>query len=152
MTGTAHPHAAHAPGASRAAQRRRLALTLGLAASYLVAEVVGGLWTGSLALLADAGHMLSDVAALGLSLGALWLADRSAPPSRTFGYQRLEILAALANGVALVVIALFVGLEALERVQAPRPVLGGPMLAIAAGGLLVNLAGLAVLHGGARRA
>ena len=144
-----HGHAAPAGwGASRAPQRRRLAWTLALAASNMVAEVVGGLWTGSLALLADAGHMLSDVAALLLSLGALWLAERPAPPSRTFGYRRLEILAALANGVTLVVIALFVLLEAWERLGAPSSVRGGPMLAIATGGLLVNLAGLAILHEG----
>ena len=140
----------YGPGgpADRASQARRLAITLGLAASYMVVEVVGGLWTGSLALLADAGHMLSDVAALGLSLVALWLAERPAPAARTFGYRRLEILAALVNGVALVVIAIFVGIEALQRFSTPGHVLGGPMLLIATGGLAVNLAGLAILHGG----
>jgi cobalt-zinc-cadmium efflux system protein len=115
---------------------------------YLVAEVIGGLWTGSLALLADAGHMASDVAALGLSLFAMWLAERPAGTAHTFGYRRFEILAALANGVALVVVAIFIVIEAVERAQAPTPVMGGPMLAIAAGGLVVNLIGLAILHGG----
>ena len=149
--GHAHGHApvhSHAAGGDRAAQRKRLAITCGLAASYTVAEVIGGLWTGSLALLADAGHMLSDVAALALSLFALWLAERPAPAARTFGYRRIEILAALANGTALVVVAIFIVVEALERFDAPQPILGLPMLMIAAGGLIVNLIGLWVLHGG----
>ena len=145
--GHAHAHV-HASGGDRAAQRRRLAITCALASSYLVAEVIGGLWTGSLALLADAGHMLSDVAALALSLFALWLSDRPAPAARTFGYRRIEILAALANGTTLVVVAIFIVMEALERFEAPQPIMGLPMLAIAAGGLLVNLIGLWVLHGG----
>jgi cobalt-zinc-cadmium efflux system protein len=145
-----HAHHAHGPprGIDRPAQRRRLAISLALAASYMVAEVVGGLFTGSLALLADAGHMLSDVAALTLSLFALWLAERPAPVARTFGWRRFEILAALANGVALVVVAIFIVVEAFERMQAPTEVLGLPMLLIATGGLAVNLAALAVLHGG----
>jgi cobalt-zinc-cadmium efflux system protein len=92
--------------------------------------------------------MLSDVAALGLSLGALWLAERPAPRSRTFGWRRIEILAALANGVALVVIAVFVAIEAVERLGRPREVLGLPMLLVAVGGLAVNLAGLAILEKG----
>ncbi|MCP5066189.1 MAG: cation transporter [bacterium] len=147
----AHGHGhAHGPSASlsRPEQRRRLAWTLALAAAYMVAEVVGGFWTGSLALLADAGHMLSDVAALALSLVALWLAERPAPVARTFGYRRSEILAALANGTALVVVAIFILIEAWERSAAPPEVLGLPMLAIATGGLLVNILGLFLLHGG----
>jgi cobalt-zinc-cadmium efflux system protein len=148
----AHDHAHHAhgprPGIDRAAQRRRLGISLVLAASYMVAEVVGGLWTGSLALLADAGHMLSDVAALALSLFALWLAERPAPVAHTFGWRRFEILAALANGVALVVVAIFIVVEAFERMQAPTEVLGLPMLLIATGGLAVNLVALVILHGG----
>jgi len=119
---------------------------LALAASYLVAELVGGLWTGSLALLADAGHMLSDVGALALSLFALWLSSRPAPAGRTYGYHRIEILAALANGVALVVVAIFIALAAVQRASHPPEVLGLPMLAIATGGLLVNLLGLWILH------
>jgi cobalt-zinc-cadmium efflux system protein len=125
-----------------------LAAALVLAAAYMVAEFVGGWWTGSLALLADAGHMLSDVAALALSFFAIWLADRPSPAHRTFGYYRAEILAALANGIALAVISILVVVEAFKRFGAPREVLGGPMLAIAAGGLAVNLIGLAILHGG----
>ena len=146
--GHAHGHGHAYSGADRAGQRRRLAITCGLAATYLVAEVIGGIWTGSLALLADAGHMLSDVAALALSLFALWLSERPSPAAHTFGYRRIEILAALANGVALVVVAIFIVVEAFERFESPQPVLGIPMLAIATGGLAVNLIGLWTLHGG----
>jgi len=139
----------HGGGIARGEQRRRLLLALLLAAAYLVAETAGALWTGSLALLADAGHMLGDVSALALSLFALWLADQKAPAARTFGYRRMEILAALANGVALVGVALGIGFEAIARLgDAPRAIPGAPMFGIATGGLLVNLAGLAILQGG----
>jgi cobalt-zinc-cadmium efflux system protein len=123
---------------------------LALAAAYMLAEIAGGLWTGSLALLADAGHMAADVAALALSLFAFWLARRPAHPGRTYGYQRAEILAALANGSALVAVALGIGFEAFERLAAPAPaaVRAGPMLAIAAGGLAVNGVGLWLLREG----
>jgi cobalt-zinc-cadmium efflux system protein len=137
---------AHHPTADR--QQRRLAVALVLAAGYMVAEVVGGLWTGSLALLADAGHMLSDVFALSLSLVAMGLARRPASPQQTFGHHRTEILAALAHGLLLVGVAVFVLGEALERLSNPRPVMGLPMLAIASGGLAVNLLGLWVLEPG----
>ncbi len=138
-----HDHHGHATQ-----NRRRLAVTLILAAVYMLAEFVGGLWTGSLALLADAGHMLSDVAALGLSFFAIWLADRPAPAHRTYGYYRVEILAALVNGAALAVISIYICIEAYERFQTPQSVLGGAMLLIAVGGLVVNLMGLAILHAG----
>ena len=114
----------------------------------MVAEVVGGLWSGSLALLADAGHMLADAGALALSLFALWLAERPAPTDRTYGYYRMEILAAMANGAALVAVAGGIFFEALERLGAPTEVQGGAMMAIAAGGLAVNGIGLAILHSG----
>ncbi len=143
-----HHHAHGGAGLDRPEQSRRLRLTLALAATYMVAEVVGGIWTGSLALLADAGHMLSDVAALALSLFALWLSGRPAPPGRTFGYQRIEILAALANGVALVVVAVLILFEAIERSAEPPAVQGLPMLLIATGGLAVNVIGLMLLARG----
>ena len=143
-----HSHAHDDHARSRADDRRRLSVTLALVATYLVAEVVGGLWTGSLALLADAGHMFSDVGALALSLFAIWLAQRPASVERTFGYHRVEILAALANAVALIVVVLLILREAIERLGAPREVLGAPMLFVAVGGLFVNLAGLWMLHGG----
>jgi cobalt-zinc-cadmium efflux system protein len=113
----------------------------------MVAEAVGGLITNSLALLADAGHMLSDVAALALSLFALWVARRPATPQRTYGYYRAEILAALANGAALVAIAIYVFAEACKRFGAPPEVRALLMMQIAAGGLAVNLLSLWILHG-----
>lgn len=131
--------------ASRRLQKRQLRRALYLAAGYLLAEVIGGLWTNSLALLADAGHMLSDVAALGLSWFALWMAERPAGPQQTYGYYRTEILAALASGAALVAVAFFVFAEALRRLRNPPEVLGGPMMGIAAGGLLVNAASAWIL-------
>jgi len=130
--------------------KRRLAVALMLAGGYMVAECVGGLLTHSLALLADAGHMLSDVAALGLSLFAMWFAERPADPRRTYGYYRLEILAALANGVALVVVAGAIFVEAFRRLRDPPQVQGAMMMAIAAGGLAVNLAMLGILGRGRR--
>ena len=115
---------------------------------YMVAEVVGGLAANSLALLADAGHMLTDVAALGLSLFALWVARRPATVRRTYGYHRVEILAVLANGATLIVLSVLIVVEAYRRWAQPPAVNGGLMLAVACGGLLVNLVSLAVLHGG----
>ncbi len=116
------------------------------------AEVVGGLLTHSLALLADAGHMLSDAAALALSLFALWIVDRRPPGSlRTYGYYRAEILAALVNGAALVAIAILIAVEAVARLREPAAAVNAPgMTAVAAGGLLVNLVALALLHGSRR--
>ncbi len=140
-------HQGHRHG-KRSDSRRRLALTLALSAGYMVAEVVGGVLTNSLALLADAGHMLSDVAALGLSLFAIWIAERPPTARRTYGYYRSEILAALANGAALVGVSLFIFVEAYHRLQRPPAVEGTTMFAIAVGGLVINLVGLWLLHGG----
>jgi cobalt-zinc-cadmium efflux system protein len=111
-----------------------------LTAGMMVLEVIGGILTGSLALLADAGHMLTDVAALALSLGAAWLVRRPATPQRTFGFHRAEILAALINGLSLMVLSLYVVYEAIGRVQAPPTVDSEPLLVIATLGLLANLA------------
>lgn len=120
--------------------RRGLTRALFLTAFYLVAELIGGYVTNSLALLADAGHMLSDAVALGLSLFALWFATRPATPEKTYGYYRVEILMALVNGVALVLIAFAVCYEGYHRLGAPPPVNSVPMLLIAVVGLMVNLA------------
>ncbi|MGH0035134.1 MAG: cation diffusion facilitator family transporter [Myxococcota bacterium] len=136
------------PSARRRSDRRRLALTLALAASYMLAELIGGWLSGSLALLADAGHMLSDVAALVLALFALWIAQRPADARRTFGHTRAEILAALAQGAGLVVVAVLVVIEAVDRLRSPSDVEAPLMLMVAAGGLVVNLVGLLVLEGG----
>jgi cobalt-zinc-cadmium efflux system protein len=138
-------HASHS-SARLPGSKRRLGIALGLSAGYMVAEVVGGLLTNSLALLADAGHMFSDVAALSLSWFALWMAERPPNARKTYGYHRMEILAALANGAALVAVAIYVFIEACERMLEPPQVQGGAMLAIAAGGLGVNLLSLLVLR------
>jgi cobalt-zinc-cadmium efflux system protein len=135
-----HPHER-----SRSKSRRALIVVLALTATFTVVEVVGGLLTGSLALLADAGHMLSDNLSLGLALFAAWLAGRPATPERSFGYQRAEILAALFNGVTLVAISIWIFTEAYSRLREPPEILGGWMLAVAALGLLVNIAGALIL-------
>jgi cobalt-zinc-cadmium efflux system protein len=141
-----HGGAGHAHGSGERS-RRRLTAVLALTAGYMLAEAVGGWWTGSLALLADAGHMLADAAALGLALLAAWFGSRPATPRKTFGYYRLEILAAFGNGVALVAVSLLVLWEAYERWQAPPAVeRSGVMMVVAAGGLAVNLACAWLLH------
>jgi cobalt-zinc-cadmium efflux system protein len=128
--------------------RRRLLVVLVLTAAYMFAEAAGGWLTGSLALLADAGHMLADVAALALALVAAWFGSRPATPSKTYGYYRLEILAAFANGVVLVLVSLRILYEAYARwSQPPEIERAGLMVAVAAGGLLVNLACAWLLHG-----
>lgn len=121
---------------------------LGITCVYTVVEVAGGLLSGSLALLADAGHMLSDVLSLGLALFAAWVACRPPTASKTFGYRRAEVLVALFNGVSLVAIALWIFVEAAERLQKPPPLLGGMMLAVAAAGLVVNVIGAVILWRG----
>src|SRR6185503_11876049 len=133
-----HPEHAHRHGRASASRRRLVIVTL-LTAIYMVAEAVGGWWTGSLALAADAGHMLADVAALALALAAVWFGSRPATPGKTFGYYRLEILAAFINGVALVLIALFIFYVSYVRWFAPTPVRSGVMTIVAAGGLAINL-------------
>jgi cobalt-zinc-cadmium efflux system protein len=146
--GHAHHHHGHGHGDASAGNLRKLAIVLCLSFAYMVAEAVGGYFSNSLALLADAGHMLSDVAAIGLSLFAMWIARRPPTPQRTFGYQRMEILAALVNGGTLVAISIYIFVEAWRRLAHPPAVQGPLMIAVATGGLVVNLAALAVLHGG----
>ncbi|MFN0061792.1 MAG: cation diffusion facilitator family transporter [Myxococcaceae bacterium] len=131
---------------SRHKDRRRLWTALALTGVLAVAELIGGFWTGSLALLSDAGHMWGDVAALALSLMAIWFASRPADPRRTYGYYRLEILSALANGLLLVGMTAVIVLEAVERFRAPPQIQLAPMAAIAAIGLIGNLMSLAFLR------
>ena len=135
-------------GRERDIGQRRLAFVLVLVLGYSAIEFVGGAWTGSLALLSDALHMVSDSAALALSLLAGFLAARPAQRRRTFGNSRVEILAALANGVALAVVALFISVNAVERYLEPREVAGAGLFAIASGGLAVNLVALYLLERG----
>ncbi|GIU95758.1 MAG: putative cation transporter [Gaiellaceae bacterium] len=130
----------------RAASRRALALALALTVAFTVVEVVGALYADSLALLADAVHMLSDNVSLGLALVAVWLAGKPPTPERSYGYKRTEVLAALANGVVLVAAAAWIFYEAIQRLGDPPEVLGGWMLAIALVGVAVNVTAGAILH------
>ncbi len=124
----------------------RLGLVLALTIIFMLVEVVGGLLSGALALLADAGHMLTDAGALALSLLSAWIALRPASDSKTYGYQRWEILAALINGAALFGIAGWVIVEAIQRIQQPEPIRAQLFLIVAAAGLVVNLISLRLLH------
>jgi cobalt-zinc-cadmium efflux system protein len=138
-----HHHHSDAEGG----HRRPLQIALFLTAVYLVAEVVGGIIANSLALLADAGHMFTDAAALALSLFVAWFSRRPSSPEKTYGYLRWEILAAFMNGSALLLVSAGIVWEALARLRTPEPVDSGPMLFIALGGLVVNAACAWVLHG-----
>ena len=138
-----HSHRHHA-------SRRRLAVVLGLTCVFLAVEVAAGFLTGSLALLADAGHMLTDVAGLVLALAAMKFAERRPSPRRTYGYHRVEILAALTNALVLAAVAGYILAEAWERFRTPHPVAGVPVLAVATVGLLVNLVSAFLLHAGSR--
>ncbi len=126
---------------------RRLWWVLGLTGVFMVVEAAGGWLSGSLALLADAGHMLTDVGSLFLSLATAWIALRPADDAKTYGYQRWEILAALINGAALFAIAVWVVVEAIHRIGQPEPIKTGLFFSVAVAGLVVNLVSLAILHG-----
>jgi len=139
----------HAHGA-RTSSARALLVTLALTAAYTVAEVIGGLITGSLALLADAGHMLSDTGSIAVALVAIGLARRPATAQRSFGFKRAEILAALLNGITLVAIAIWIFIEAGRRLSDPPEILGGWMLVIALGGVVINIAAALILARGER--
>ena len=134
-------------GQEREAVSKKLLAVLVLTAVFMVVEAVAGWISGALALLADAGHMLIDVAALALSAFTAWLAKRPATPSKTYGYLRLEILAAVVNGAALIGIAAAVILEAFERLDSPRSIRVDIFLATAVVGLLINMFSLRILHG-----
>jgi cobalt-zinc-cadmium efflux system protein len=141
----AHGHG-HSHGHGR--DERRLAVAAALTGGFMLAEVVGGVVSGSLALLADAGHMLTDFLGLGLAWYSLRLARRPADWRRTYGFDRFSILVAFTNGLALFAIAVWIGVEAWHRLASPAPVLGGLMLWVAAAGLVVNIVAFRVLHGG----
>lgn len=145
----AHPCSDHGRERSptdRSGAARGLKLALTVTAVFMLAEFLGGLWTNSLALLADAGHMLTDAAALALSLFAVWFTQKPATSEQTYGYFRVEILAALVNGAALLVIALAIFYEAYERFVSPESVKGPEMVAIATAGLAANLFCARILH------
>ncbi|MDQ3588173.1 MAG: cation diffusion facilitator family transporter [Actinomycetota bacterium] len=142
-----HDHG-HSPASGRAQSRRALTIALVLTGAFMFAEVAGGLITGSLALLADAAHMLSDALSLVVALGAMWLAARPTTKKRTFGWQRAEILAALFNGVTLVALAIWIFIEAGQRFADPPDVEGGLVLVVAVLGLAINGAAAWVLSRG----
>ena len=144
-----HDHTGQSPGNHRdhrSASRRSLSISLALIMAYMVVEVVGGLISGSLALLADAGHMLTDGAAIGLALLAIWVSTRPASIEQTFGFHRTEILAALLNALSLWFIAALLFFEASRRFDDTLDINGGLMLGVGAVGLLVNIAAAWVLH------
>ncbi len=128
--------------------RRRVVLAALLTGGFMVAEVIGGILSGSLALLADAAHMLTDTGSLLLAWFGYRLAARPADPARSYGFGRMKVLAAFTNGVLLVLLALWIIWEAAHRLMAPVPVAGGLMLGVAALGLVVNIIAFRILHGG----
>jgi cobalt-zinc-cadmium efflux system protein len=142
---TSHAHHGHEHG-----NERRVLWALLLTVIFMAAEVAGGLLSGSLALLADAGHLLTDAAALGLAWHAFRVSRRPATPARSYGHARFQVLAALINGTALFVVAFWIITEAIARLRHPIEVLGGPMLLVASLGLAVNIAAYLILHGASR--
>lgn len=128
---------------------RRVFRALWLTGTFMLVEVAGGLIAGSLALLADAGHMLTDTAALALAYGAFRLSRRPADQRRSYGYDRLQVVAAFLNGVVLLALVAWIAFEAVSRILTPQPVLALPMLAVAVAGLAVNLVAYRILHAGA---
>lgn len=136
----------HAHGHAHGATTRALAWALGITLVFAAVEVVGGLLAGSLALLADAAHMLMDSGALGLSLFAAWIARRPPSTAKTYGWVRAEILAALVNGALLLAVTGGIVVEAVERLKQPQPIRADVMLGVAAAGFLANLAAAALLH------
>ena len=152
----AHSHA-HGPGAHHhhhdhvhEVSQKRLKIVLLLTAAFMIVEFVGGLMANSLALMADSAHMLTDVGALGLSLFVLWFARRATTTTaKTYGYLRLEILAALLNGTVLIILSLLIFWQAYQRMRAPELIEGPLMLAVAVAGLIVNIVAAFLLHGSA---
>jgi cobalt-zinc-cadmium efflux system protein len=142
-TGAHHHGVGHSHGSD--APVRNLRIALGLTAALLVVEVIGGILSNSIALLADAGHMLTDVAALALALFVAWFSKQPSSPQKTFGYLRWEILAAFVNGATLLLISAWILWEAVLRLRAPEPISGGLMLGVAVAGLLVNIIAARVL-------
>lgn len=146
-------HAETTTGAASTAAGRHssgLKWALAMTSTFLVVEVVGGFWTGSLALLADAAHMLTDVGGLTLALIAIRFAARPATPEKTYGYVRMEVLSALANAVVLLLLTVYILYEAYQRFLAPPEILSGPMLVVAVVGLAVNLVSMRLLHAGSK--
>src|SRR5437660_3034510 len=149
-----HAHHSHLQAdspATDARTTRALRIALALTLVLLVAEAIGGWISNSLALLADAGHVLTDAGALGLSLFVAWFCRQPGTPEKTYGYLRWEILAALINGSTLLLISGWILWEAVARLREPQPVAGGLMLGVATAGLLVNIVAARVLVGSSSR-
>jgi len=142
-----HDHAAHADLES-ADGRSRVAIACVLTAIFMVVEAIGGLFSGSLALLADAAHMLTDSASLAIAWLGYWFATKAPDETRSFGFGRMRVLAAFTNGLLLLGLSVWIMVEGLLRMMDPQPVLGSMMLWVAFGGLIVNLIAAYVLHGG----
>jgi len=142
-----HDHAAHAD-LDTADGRKRVAIACVITALFAVVEVVGGIISGSLALLADAAHMLTDSASLALAWLGYWFAAKAPDDTRSFGFGRMRVLAAFVNGIALLALAAWIMVEGVLRLLNPQPVIGVTMLVIAIGGLVVNLIAAFILHGG----
>lgn len=140
--------ASHNHGAAAIGNERNLWIALGLTATYLIAEIIGGLITGSLALLSDAAHMFTDAAALAISLAAIRIGRKPADKTRTFGYYRFEILAAAFNAVILFLVAIYILHEAYQRLRNPAPIASGGMLVVASIGLVVNIIAIRLLKSG----
>lgn len=140
-----HSHHHHHHDAVRQQSKKAMVTVLILSAIYMAVEVFAGVYSGSLALIADAGHMLSDVAALGLALFANWLATRAPDNAKTYGYYRSEVLAALFNGALLLALSGYILFEAVHRLFAPQEILSGTMLFVAIGGLVLNLVSVKLL-------
>ena len=130
--------------------KRRVKIALVLTATFMVVEVIGGILSGSLALLADAGHMLTDTMALTLAAVAFGVSARPADSKRSYGYHRFQILAAFVNGLSLLLVVGWILIEAMRRLMSPQDVMGTTMLIVASAGLLVNIIAFIVLHGGDR--
>lgn len=132
---------------SRTKSKKAMIIVFAMTLAFMFMEVVAGFWTGSLALVADAGHMLGDAAALGLALIAIWFSSKPAGPGQTYGYYRSEILAAFLNGIFLVGMSIFILYEAIHRIFAPPEVMSGPMMVVAFAGLVINIVGAKLLSG-----
>ncbi|MEO8984882.1 MAG: cation diffusion facilitator family transporter [Rhodanobacter sp.] len=142
-----HPHAATPARSSAAGRERKLLMAFVLTTAMMIAEAFGGWWSGSLALLADAGHMLVDAVALLLAWGGAWLATRPADARRSYGYGRMEVLAGFVNALSQLLLVIWIVYEAVTRMLHPHAILPGVMLGVASAGLLVNIVVLRMLHG-----
>jgi cobalt-zinc-cadmium efflux system protein len=142
--GHGHSHSGHSH--THNANKKALTISFFLIAGFMFVEFIGGYLTNSLALISDAGHMLSDAVALGLSLSALIFGAKAATPSKTYGYKRFEILAALLNGIVLVLLAIFIFKEAIDRLSEPPHVIGQGMMVISIIGLIINIIVAYILH------